>query len=139
MVKSDCRWRMLDTYSLYIYTPSQLDWGKIGPTSWSKKSSKHSRGVAKIKKLLPMLRMKHVFFLLPMLRKNAVFHFFAPLCGINGEKKVVVSLRRCCKTRKYASHAPYETFFFVLPMLRKNAIFEIDLTPTVKMTFFRGG
>ena len=80
-----------------------------------------------------------LFFLLPMLRKNAVFHFFAPLCGINGEKKVVVSLRRCCKTRKYASHAPYEAYFFVLPMLRKNDIFEIDLTPTVKMTFFKGG
>ena len=47
----------------------------------------YSRGVAKIKNALPMLRMKHFFLLLLMQRGNHILPFLTPLCGVFDEKK----------------------------------------------------
>ena len=77
-----------------------------------------------------MLRKTHNFFMLPMQRGKHILPLLTPLCGKNDEKKVGVSLRRCCKNRFCASHAPWEALFFVLLMQRESHIFEIDLTPS---------
>ena len=51
------------TYTLYIYIPPPSSpWSHKRPKSGQRNWPKHSRGVAKIKKMLPMLRKKHIFF-----------------------------------------------------------------------------
>ena len=36
----------------------------------------HARGVAKVRNVIPMLRGKHFFFVMPMLGGDAIFAFF---------------------------------------------------------------
>ena len=78
-----------------------------------------------------MLRKMHNFFMLPVQRGKHILPLLTPLCGKNDEKKVVVSLQRCCQIRFCASHAPYKALFFGLPMQHEKHKFGIDLTPSV--------
>ena len=78
------------------------------------------------------------FFLLLMQHGSAILLFLTPLCGKNAKNKVSVLLQRGRKSRKCASHAPWEAHFFMLPMQHGKHIFAFDLTPTVKMTFLKG-
>ena len=59
-----------------------------------------------------------------MQRGNHISPFLTLLCGINGEKKVVVLLRRCYKLKN------------VLPMLRKKHFF-LCFPCSVRMTFLK--
>ena len=78
-----------------------------------------------------MLCKTHTFLVLLMQHEKHNLPFLTPLCGKNDKTKVVVLLRRCCKSQFCASHAPYEALFFVLPMQHEKHNFGIDLTPSV--------
>ena len=83
--------------------------------------------------MLPMLREKHIF-LLPMLRKNASFDFLHPSAEIM-QKKKTFSLRRGCKNRKCASHAPWEAQLFTLLMEHEKHNFDFCNLSRLTSTF----
>ena len=73
-----------------------------------------------------------------MLRGNAIFDFLHPSAVIMPKKSERFTAEGSQKS-KMCFPCSVGSTFFLLPMQHGKHIFAIDLTPTVKMTFLKGG
>ena len=73
-----------------------------------------------------------------MQRESAIFHFLHPSAVKMLKTKCAFYIRGVVKIEIELPMLRMN-HFFVLLMQREKLNFEIDLTPTVKMTFLKGG
>ena len=97
------------------------NWPELGVSC--QKSYSQSRGIAKVKNVLPMLREKHFCLLLLMQHGNHILAFLIPLCGNLAQTKSGLPTREGLQKSKLcfpcsmrstffcASHAAWEAHF----------------------------
>ena len=124
---------------IYIYIPPPRSTPVFNQQFAGWKIVKTNREVLQKSTQMFLISVRSIFFFASHAPWECEFQFLAPLCGINAKKKWAFYIRGVVKIEIVLPMLRMKHIFFVLLMQREKHNFEIDLTPTVKMTFLKGG